>query len=159
MFETVDFNISAAVETARLSIWVNDRFGRLMDLASVDLLLMSMGDNEINPPAYSDAPYLIRYPEQNQTIKGGILLLQGLANPVNESPLIIELVTEDGNIVGSNTISVAAPSGDLSHTPFILDIPYTVNASAPVRLTIRQESTGRIPGTVALSSMTLVIEP
>lgn len=159
MFETVDFNISAAVETARLSVWVNDRFGRLMDLASVDLLLMSMGDNEINPPAYSDAPYLIRYPEQNQTIKGGILLLQGLANPVNESPLIIELVTEDGNIVGSNTISVAAPSGDLSHTPFILDIPYTVNAIAPVRLTIRQESTGRIPGTVALSSMTLVIEP
>ena len=40
----------------------------------------------------------------------------------------------------------APPSGPLSHTPFLLEIPYQVDAPTPVRLTFRQEGS-RIPGT------------
>jgi hypothetical protein len=61
--------------------------------------------------------------------------------------------------IAISLVNVPAPSGDLSHTPFEVFIPYKVSTATPVRLVIRQESTGRIPGIVALSSMTLSLEP
>jgi len=104
-------------------------------------------------------PYIIRYPRSDQVIQGGILTLSGLARPVNNTPLIIELIDENGTIVGSTQVTVPEPAGSLSHTPFAVEIPYTVSGPTIVRLTIRQESDNRIPGTVALSSMLVQLEP
>jgi hypothetical protein len=155
----VQFSITAAAETSRLVISTHDLFGRTVTLSSVDLILLAVGENEINPAVGDQEPYLVRSPRPEQVVQGGTLTVSGLARPVNDQPLILELIDEYRAVVGSAQIQVPPPSGDLSHTPFQVDIPYSVGITTPVRLTLRQESAGRIPGTVSLSSMLLVLEP
>lgn len=155
----IDFEISGVAETARLVMSTKDEFGRSMAVSSVDLVLLSLGSNETTPSLIEMEPYLIRYPKEDSLVSGGLMWVSGVARPVNESPLILELVDEQGNVVGSNRIQVPAPTGDLSHTPFGVEIEYTVSEITGVRLVIRQESANRIPGTVALSSMTLFVAP
>lgn len=155
----IEFQISAVAETARLVISINDKTGRVRNLTSVDLILLSIGDNEINPTEGQREAYIVRRPKDGDVITGGVLHLEGLARPVNSSPLILELVAEDGSVVGQTSLTVPAPSGDLSHTPYSVDIAYTVQDITPVRLVIRQESTTRIPGTVELSSRELILAP
>lgn len=155
----VSFSITSAVETARLELWIKDEYGRLIALSSVDLLLMMVGEDEIYPPDTIQERYLIRFPKSHQTISGGNLPVIGLANPINSNPIILELINTQGKVVGSAQVQVPPPTGDLSHTPFEAVIPYAINESEEVRLTLRQESNGRIPGTVALSSLTITLEP
>jgi hypothetical protein len=102
---------------------------------------------------------VIKQPYQDQVVNGGEFVVSGLASPVNENPLIIELISELGDVVSSAQILLPISTGDISHIPFAVDVPYEVAGITPVRLTIRQESTGRIPGTVALISRTIFIEP
>lgn len=155
----IDFQISAAVETARLVMSVNDLFDRKIAVSSVDLLLLSVGEPEVYTPETLLEPYLVRYPAQNQVISGGMLTVVGLARPVNDRPLVLDLVDEQNKVVGSVQIQVPFPTGDLSHTPFEVGIPYTVEAETPVRLTLHQESAGRIAGTVALASLPVILSP
>ena len=82
-----------------------------------------------------------------------------MVRPVNLNPLIFELINEQGQVIAADTLQVSLPGGDLSHTPFRLDLPYQVNASTRVRLSIRQVSDDRIPGTVALWSIPLLLNP
>lgn len=159
IMQLVEFSIPGVAETARLEIATNDLFGRKISLYSVDLILLSLGHDDLNPPLSILEPYIIRYPERNQVFKGGSLLVTGLARPVNDNPVIIEIIDETARVIASTQVSIPRPRGTESHTPFAVDIPYSVSASTPVRLTLRQESSGRIPGTVSLSSMKIVLEP
>ncbi|MDZ4158473.1 MAG: hypothetical protein U1B80_01670 [Anaerolineaceae bacterium] len=155
----IRFGISGAAETARLVVYIKDQFGRIMALSSVDLVLLSVGENEINPALVYWEPYLVRFPLPEQTISGGTEVVVGMARPVNETPLILDLITESGEVVGSAQVVVPEPSGGMSHTLYQVSIPYAVEQLTPVRLIIRQMSSGRIPGTAALSSMLLYLEP
>jgi len=156
----LDFESSAAAELARLEVGTQDKFGRRISLSTVDLILMSVGKNQINDSAILHEPYLIRYPANEQVVSGGEVWVAGLVDPVSSNPLVLELIDEKGTVLGSREIPIAEPTGDLSHTPFGVGIPYTVTENlTPVRLILRQESDGRIPGTVALSSIELTLIP
>jgi hypothetical protein len=155
----IPFDITAAAEVGRLVVSSQDLKGRLIYLTSVDLILMKTGRDEVNPPAILLEPYLIRYPRPGQTIEGGTVVVVGLARPVNNNPLILELIDDNKNIIGSAKVQVDPPSGDLSHTPFQIGISYSVQGPTPVRLAVRQESDGKIPGTVELYSIPLVLNP
>lgn len=155
----LEFQIPGTAETARLVMSVEDQFGRDIALSSVDLVLLSLGNNETNPAAVDLEPYLIRYPSTDQVLQGGVMWVSGLARRVNSTPLILELIDEQGKIVGANQVMVPPPTEELSHIPFGVEIDYQVQEMTPVRLTIRQESDGRIPGTIALSSTTIILLP
>lgn len=155
---SLPFEIDGAAEMARLEVSIQDEFDRVEALTSTDLVLMQVGRNEINPAVITQEPYIIRQPEPDAAIDGGLLVLDGLARPVNDSPLIIELVNESGAAIVTKQIVVPPPEGPLSHTPFHVEISYKVNQATPVRLVIRQEGS-RIPGTVALSSELITLNP
>ena len=156
----LDFESSAAAELARLEVGTQDKFGRRISLSTVDLILMSVGKNQVNDSAIEYEPYLIRYPANEQVVAGGEVWVAGLADPVSSNPLVLELIDEEGNLLGSRQIPIEEPTGDLSHTPFGVGIPYVLEEDmTPVRLILRQESDGRIPGTVALSSIELTLIP
>ncbi len=155
----VNFSIPGAAETGRLEMITRDVFGRTQSLSSVDLILLKAGKDEINPANLYWEPYLVRYPPADTIFSGGTVLVIGLARPINSNPVIFELVDEHGNVVGSSQLVIPDPTGDLSHTPFQVGVPYAVSTTTNVRLTIRQESAGRVPGTVALTSRKLVLEP
>ncbi len=155
----VEFAIPGPVETGRLILQTYDFQGRLMALSSVDLLLLSLGSPEIFAVPDLTEPYLVRSPKKNQVVSGGLLQLQALARPLNGNPLIVELVDEQHKVVARESVVVPAPSGGLSHTPFDLNIPYSIEERTPVRMTLRQESAERLPGTIALVSLQVVLEP
>lgn len=155
----IEFEIFGVAETARLVLSVKDIYGRKIAVSSVDVILLSIGRNEITPPTILDEPFVIKQPYKDQALNGGKFVVSGLASPVNENPLIIELISELGEVVSSMQIQLAMPTGGVSHVPFAVDVSYDVAEFMPVRLTIRQESTGRISGTVALNSRTIFIEP
>ncbi len=152
------FEIEAAAETARLQVSTQDQYGRKEALSSVEVVLLAVGRNEINPPAIDQGPYLIRQPEPDTTISGGMLVINGLARPVNDTPLIIELVNEQNEVIATQQITVPAPSAPLSHNPFTVEVPYKVDGPTPVRLIIRQED-NRITGTAALTSELITLAP
>ena len=155
----VPFEITSAAETARLTMYTQDAFGRRVRLLGVDLVLMQVGDPEINPAAVVQEPFIVRQPVKDMELSGGLLIVDLLARPVSTRPLILDLVAEDGSVVGSRQVDIPPLMGDFSHSPLTVDIPYTVYGRTPVRLTLRQESDGRIPGTVALSSLLIILYP
>ena len=155
----ITFDIDAVSELARLVVTIYDEFGRVRHLTSTDIILLSIGENEMVPTSGQREAYIVRSPKAGDVITGGVVHLTGLARPVNDSPLIFELIDETGKVVGEKLISVEPPSGDLSHTPFTVDIPYNVSEPTPVRLTMHQESTSRIPGPVELASLELILAP
>ena len=155
----LDFKIAGVAETTRLVISVNDKFGRKIALASTELVLISIGDNQIYPAGYQAAPYIIKAPVEDQIISGGTLTVTGLARPVNLTPIIFELIDEKGVIIAASQLQVPLPGGDQSHTPFEIYIPYHIASPTRVRLTIRQASDDRIPGTVALWSLPIFLQP
>jgi hypothetical protein len=155
----MDFKIAGVAETTRLVISVDDKFGRIIALTSTELVLISIGDNQIYPASYQYAPYILHEPVEDQIITGGTLKVSGLARPVNLTPLIFELIDEKGTVIEAAQLQVPLPGGDQSHTPFEIYIPYHISNPTRVRLTIRQASDDRIPGTVALWSVPIFLQP
>lgn len=155
----VEYSINTAAETARLEMSIEDAYQRKIALTSVDLILQQVGRREINPSVIVQDPYLIRRPYPGSTIRGGLVRVEALARPVNSRPVIVELLDEQDQILASASLQVPAPQGPLSHTPFTVDLEYSVTKRTSVRLTIRQDSAGRIPGTVQLSSQEIFLEP
>ncbi len=153
------FEIAGVAETARLVLSVEDHFGRKIALTSEEIVLISIGDNQVYAAGYQNAPYLLKKPVADQIITGGVLEISGSARPVNLTPLIFELINEQGQVIAADTLQVPLPGGDLSHTAFSLELPYQVTAATRVRLSIRQVSDDRIPGTIALWSIPLLLQP
>ena len=155
----INFELQRASEYGRLLIYTKDRFNRTIALTSVDLILLQLGSNKITPPKDLTEPYIIRKPRAEATIEGGVIVVEGLARILSTSPILIECIDPDGNIVGDAQIEVEAPNQILSHIPFEAFIPYSVNESTNVRITIRQDSDSRLTGTLYLFSFEVTLEP
>lgn len=155
----IPFTPIGAAETARIEISSYDRYNRTMAVTSVDLVLLQLGRNEITRPTDLTEPYLIREPDEGDTIRGGLIQVQGLARILNANPLIVECIDEDGNILSREEVNITAPSDEFSHIPFQVYLGYSVSEATNVRLTIKQESDSRIPGIISLNSFEIILAP
>jgi hypothetical protein len=155
----IEYSIPGPAEYARLEIRTRDKWGRDISISSVDLLLLSVGGDEIFDPISLFEPYIIWAPREGAILSGGAVLVNGLVQPVNQSPVIFELVDAGGKVVGSSKMEAPIVESGQTHAEFTQVVPYKLDAGADVRLIIRQESVGRIPGTVALTSMHLILAP
>lgn len=152
------FEISAVAEAARLVITTFDTFGRAVSLDSVDLILLSMGEEDINPPGDLLEPIVLREPAKNILIQGGTVKVAGLARPTGKEPLLVEMLTADGKQLGpTRLVSVSAPP-DGSHAPFLVEAPYSITEPTWVRVIV-SERDHRIPGTIHLSSVEVLLSP
>jgi hypothetical protein len=130
-----------------------------MWLTSVDLILLQLGSNEITLPKDLTEPYIIRWPEEGDTIQGGMLQVRGVARILNSNPLLFDCIDQDGNLISSGEVTIHASSEGISHVPFEAYLPYQVENPTNVRLSIRQESASRLPGTISLSSFEITLAP
>jgi hypothetical protein len=153
----ITYEISAAAEAARAQIIIEDDVGRTMAQESVDLILLSMGEADINPPGDLHEAILIEQPTPNALIQGGTLRVSGQARPRSSLPYMVELQTKDGKIVGSRQVAVI-PSVDGDFGTFAVDVPYTVSAPTRVRLSVWERGE-HIPGIVHLSSLEVMLSP
>ncbi|HVN56031.1 MAG TPA: Gmad2 immunoglobulin-like domain-containing protein [Anaerolineaceae bacterium] len=150
------FEIPGVAEAARLQVSVFDPRGRPVAKTSVRLILLSLGDAEINPVDDFQEPFYVTSPRPDDVISGGAVSVQGRMRALNANPIVFELFDEKGQVVGSRQI--APPSTNGSYQPFSAEIPYSVKQKTSIRLVIRQPDDG-IPGDIALSSLTLTLKP
>lgn len=155
----IDFELESVSEISRLIITSYDRFERQMWLTSVDLILLAIGKNQISTPDDLTEPYIIRSPLEGEVIQGGMLEVSGVARILNTNPILIECINPEGEVISSTQVELHAPIEGMSHIPFSVFLPYQVTADTNIRLTIRQESNNRIPGTISLFSYEIVLQP
>ena len=159
--ENVEFSIAAAAEAARLQISTEDAQGRIMALASVDLLLLAMGDDDLNPPTDLLEPLIIREPVPNTLIQGGKVIVTGLVRTSGEQPLLVELVDAKGVVVGYRQAVVTLPANPWAtqgYATFMAEVPYSVEGPTWVRLDVSAFE-DRLPGPTHLSSLEILLGP
>lgn len=155
--EEVSVDISGLAESARLTIFTLDKYGRMIALTSEDLLFLSVGKTEIMEAQNLMAPFTIRSPYPETVIRRGIVQLRGITRTRIASALFYELIDQKGNVVGSYASpNVLQPS--LEFQDGSVDIPYKVKGPTLVRLIMHQVDI-RNGMDVAVSSMLLKLYP
>lgn len=150
----IPFETRAAAEVGRLQISTKDEFGRPLETKSVHLLLLSLGENDIN---LGDSPYArssIFYPSKKDIILGGTLPIIGEIQAFNDLPVILELLDEEGKTIGLRTLSLPEGSREIFETT----ITYKVKEQTSARLIIRQADK-RFEGNVYLHSQEVNLNP
>lgn len=153
----ISYEITAVAETGRIQISTVDGEGRTSALASVDVILLSVGESDLNPAGDNFEAIVIQQPASNALIQGGTMRVAGLARPRSEKPLMIELHTNEGKIVGTRQVAVDVSDAG-KYGSFAIDVPYNISAPTQVRLMVWERG-DRIPGIVHLSSLEVLLSP
>ncbi len=159
IYRDISFSIDSASEYAILTLSTKDQFDRLIAVGSVDLILLQIGDQLNNPASVTREPYYILAPRTTDKIAGGVVHISGWIHPVNEQPVYFQLIDESNAILGTSILNVPPGGFGLDHQQFDVDIIYKIDDMTPVRLTIFQNTEGRISGIAALNSLELLLRP
>ena len=157
MGSQISYGTNAVSETGRLQISVEDEHGRLKEISSVNLILLSLGTQDLYHPADQLENIVIESPQANTLIQGNTMRVSGLARPRSTQPLMIEIQTSDGRIVGTRQVAVTFSPGSTYGT-FAIDVPFNVGTTNRVRLKV-WEPGNIIPGIVDLSSLEVILSP
>ena len=150
----IPFEIRGAAELGRITVSTKDKVGRLQALNSVRVLLLSSGDNEINPPGNPSERVGVFSPLLKESASGGVLNVRGDVWPFNLQPVILELVDTTGKSLGLRILTVEQIDPQLFETT----IPYEVTEPISARLTIRQDD-DRIAGLFYVYSQEVLLNP
>ena len=153
----VSYGINSVAEIGHLQIGIEDEHGRLHSVSSVDLILQSMGNQDLFQPVDLLEDIILLLPKPNRLIQGGTMRIDGLARPRTGKLLMIEIVSSDGRIVGTRQVSVT-PQSDSSYGTFTIDVPYKVDYTTRVRVKVWEPGES-IPGIVNLSSVEVLVSP
>ncbi len=151
------FETASAGELGRLSMNIQDGYGRITALNSVHLILVPEGYSIINPPGNLKERCVLEEPVTRQVSYGGLLRVRGEIRPFNNLPLVVELVAQDGSVLGSQTAAFTPPAGD-DYVPFQVDLAYAVSSGMEALLIVR-ETDDRIGGTMYLFSREVLVNP
>jgi hypothetical protein len=154
--ENISFEIHGTSEVGRLQISTVDEYGRMQAFNSVRLLLLSVGQTQLNQSSPALERVLLRLPKKDSEISGGVLTVEGEILPVNDTSLVLELYDIAGNIMGSRILTLQHANG--AYQSFSTTIPYQANQKTPARLVVRQ-SDDRIGGLAYLFSQKVMIAP
>ena len=111
------------------------RDGGIVHLASVGVILVSEGPEEIVLVDPHPEVIVIDQPEFGATIRGGVAHVEGFGLASFEQTLVIEVHDAEGNVVGSQPIIVNAPDWGFPG-PFSADVPYEVAVEGPGRIVV-----------------------
>ena len=148
------YEIRAEAEVGRITISTFDKEDRIQYLNSVRVLLVSSGENEINPGGDPYERVELFSPLDKESVSGGVLTVYGDLWPYNLQPVIMELTNSDGNVLGLRVLTVDS----INPVPINTTIPYKVLEPTMARLTIRQDD-DRISGLNYVYSQLVQLNP
>ncbi len=150
----IPFEIRGAGELGRVTVSTKDKAGRIQALNSVRVLLLSSGNNEINPAGNPSEPVMMFSPLLNDSASGGVLSVRADVWPFNLQPVILELVDPNGKSLGLRILTVENINPQLFETT----IPYEITEPITARLAIRQDD-DRISGLFYVYSQEVLLNP
>jgi hypothetical protein len=121
------------------------------------LILLSTGEQDLNPTSALLEAIVIQEPRAKALITGGKVLVSGVARPDTDLPLRVELIDNEGKVVGQRLVNVSRTSAG-GYGDFAAEVPYTVSALTPVRLVVYEDGENISP-MVHLSSQEIVLSP
>jgi hypothetical protein len=115
------------------------RDGGITHLSSVGLTIADGGAE--NRPSFTpmNERIVINQPLLNATVSGGLVHVEGIALASFESTLLVEVLDEAGNVIGSEPILVQSPDIGLPGY-FEAAIPYSVGVTGAGRIVIHDLS-------------------
>ncbi|MEW5940788.1 MAG: hypothetical protein AB1750_14050, partial [Chloroflexota bacterium] len=151
----IPFEVRAA-ELGHLQIVTKDRAGRIEALSTTFLLLLPIGQSEINPPPPVEERANFAIPQPDSIVTGGVLLVEGTLKPFNDIPasVVVKVEDENRNTIGERVLSI---TGD-EYASFSIQFPYAVTAPTLVRLSIYQTDP-RVDGIIYLFSQLVTLAP
>lgn len=152
------FEISGVAETARLEVSTRDEYGRLTALTSTDVILLTEGDADINPPLNLYEKIIIEEPVPNTLVQGSSLIVKGFTRYADQDQLLVQIVNFRGGVVGSKIIGVSDQELDLGYHFFAGEVPYQVRSATwvQVQVTARDDSLSEVLHT---SSVRILLSP
>lgn len=151
------YEINTPAEAGRLTISVDDQHGRTMDLNSVNILLLPTGVAELLPSSALNQVIIIQEPAPGKAIKDGTVLVSGLARTDLRHPLKVELISEDGKILGQRLATNPQSTSEV-YGVFTAEVPYSVPGPTSARLIVFEDEENRDEIT-HLSSVEIILKP
>ena len=153
----LSFHPGSVGELGRLSLSTKDEYGRVNAVNSVHLLLLSLGQSIVTPPGNLQERCVVEKPVAGQRLSGGVLSISGKMWPFNNLPLTVDLVSRDGQVIGTSLVPLTSAQED-GYVPFRVDIAYRIPNSLWVLLVVRQFD-DRISGIMYLYSQEIFLNP
>lgn len=152
------FSLEGVAEAARLEIVTDSlRTGRMAHVASVDLILLSIGAALIHPGAEGPEKIALFAPRDGARVSGGRVTVRGAGWVNSDVPLQIQVLDRGGNVVGSAEVPLDAPAlGQLG--TFEAEVAYTIPSAQFGRIAVWEPGT-LIPGIVHYNSIEVYLEP
>jgi len=151
------FEISAVAETGRLQVSLEDISGRIIEVNSINLILLAQGATELTPSTGVSARIVIQDPKPMILVQGGTLYVSGLVKPGSDQPLKVALLDQVGHVLGQRIASVNQPDASI-HGTFFAEVPYTVPDLTDALLVV-YENGGIISEYLYLTSIEVVLSP
>lgn len=156
MVGQIEFEIAAVAELGRLVIMVKDEHDRITALNSVDLILLSVGEEDVNTSKALQERVIIQQPQPRNLIQGGNLVVEGLVRQSEARPLVVELRTP-GGIAGFRLANIFPVEGQ-EYARFRAEVPYQVEEFGSALLVVYEDG-GTMSEVSYLSSIEVMLSP
>ncbi len=155
--EQIQFEIPTAAEVARLQVSTYDDYGRMMTYNSVRVLLLAVGENFFTPAYEPLERVVLRSPRRNAEINDGEVRIVGQIRPVNNGPVILELIDRAGTVLNSRVLYFDASIAE--YQDFETSLPYQITEKQVYARIILRQSDDRISGLAYLYSHEILLKP
>lgn len=154
----MDFDTTMIAETARLEANIFSTEDTKLDhMASVDLILLSIGAPLVHWTIHGPEQINIISPRQYDTIHGGIANVEGVGWTSQEGSLHVDILDREENVVGSALIQIESDGPGAIGT-FKGEVPYQIDEAQLGRIAI-YEISQTIPGIIHYASVIVNVEP
>jgi hypothetical protein len=133
------------------------RDGGITHLASVGVQLATSGLPDLRPGVVHLEDIQILQPAPGDTLRGGLIHVDGFGRAGFEQTLVIDILDMDGNVVGTAPVIVESPEMGVAGS-FRADITYTVTVEGPGRILVRDVSPA-FGGDMHVASVEVTIGP
>jgi hypothetical protein len=137
--ESIEFTIPALSESARLVVYTYDEYNRMMSLASEDIILLSIGKQDLTEPDNLMDPFALLRPYPDQVVKKGDLIINGMTHCRMDCRLFFEVVDVNGQQLATKEQS-GIMQASLDYQPFNDEMVVKVKSPTVVRLILHQQN-------------------
>jgi hypothetical protein len=137
--EEVHFEISGERQAFLQVLEHSARDGEIIHLSAVGITISDTGPQEIRRSDPKPEQIIVFQPTVRERVQGGRAVVIGYGWASFEQTLLIEVQDENGQVVGSTPVTIAAPDlGQPGH--FTVEVPYQVSREGPGRILVRDVS-------------------